>query len=104
MAENQEPNLNLNVEINRLVHEPVRLKILVTLSLVESADFVFLDQPAEIDHGQSFSPYQQTSGGRIYPGGQGFCGEPSPRTMISLTTTARQTFEKYKEEMLQILQ
>ncbi len=42
MAENQEPNLNLTVKINRLVHEPVRLKILATLSLVESADFVFL--------------------------------------------------------------
>ena len=42
MADQKQPNLNIDLEIDRLVHEPVRLKILAYLSEVESADFVFL--------------------------------------------------------------
>ena len=42
MAEKPAVDLNLEQEIDRLVHEPARLKILAFLSLLENADFTFL--------------------------------------------------------------
>ena len=42
MVSKPENELNVDIQIERLVHEPARLKILAYLSVVESADFVFL--------------------------------------------------------------
>ena len=42
MARDPDQSPKMGVEINRLVHEPARLKIMAYLSLVASADFTFL--------------------------------------------------------------
>ena len=42
MSEKQKSDLNLELEIDRMVHEPARLKIMAFLSMLENADFTFL--------------------------------------------------------------
>ena len=41
MANNENPS-SADLQLDRVVHEPARLKILAYLSVVKSADFVFL--------------------------------------------------------------
>ena len=42
MTEQKNTQPNLDLDIDRLVHEPARLKIMAFLSMLESADFTFL--------------------------------------------------------------
>jgi len=103
MVENQENNLNINVDINRIVHEPARLKILAYLSLVESADFTFLVSRIGLTMGNLSAHISKLEDAGYIVVNKEF-KDNRPRTMISLTSEGSEAFTTYREEMLQLLQ
>lgn len=103
MAGKQENNLNVNVEINRIVHEPARLKILAYLSLVESADFTFLVSRIGLTMGNLSAHISKLEDAGYIEVDKEF-KDNRPRTMISLTPEGNEAFTVYREEMLQLLQ
>jgi len=103
MSEKQERDLNVNVDINRIVHEPARLKILAYLSLVESADFTFLVSRIGLTMGNLSAHISKLEDAGYIEVNKEF-KENRPRTMISLTPEGSNAFNSYREDMLQILQ
>ena len=103
MADQKQPNINIDLEIDRLVHEPVRLKILAYLSEVESADFVFLVSRLGLTMGNlsaHISKLQEAGYIKIEKSFK----DNRPHTMISRTALGEDAFSSYREGMLKLLQ
>jgi DNA-binding MarR family transcriptional regulator len=90
------------LQIDRVVHEPARLKILAYLSVVKSADFVFLLSRTGLTYGNLSSHMTKLEeAGYIEVDKQ--IKDKRPHTMLSLTKEGRAAFEDYREKMLEIL-
>lgn len=103
MADQKQSSPNIDLEIDRLVHEPVRLKILAYLSEVESADFVFLVSRLGLTVGNlsaHISKLQEVGYIKIDKSFK----DNRPHTMISLTPSGSDAFSNYRDGMLQLLQ
>ena len=103
MAENNTPNLNIDQEIDRTVHEPVRLKILAFLSVVDRADFVFLVSRLGLTMGNLSAHISKLNEAGYIEVEKTF-KDNRPHTMISLTPAGRSAFNTYRQGMLQLLQ
>jgi DNA-binding MarR family transcriptional regulator len=103
MATKTEHELNVDVEIERLVHEPARLKILAYLSVVESADFVFLISRTGLSMG-NLSAHMSKLEKAGYIEVEKEIKDNRPHTMLSLTNAGRKAFNQYRTNMLQLLQ
>ncbi|MFL7812055.1 MAG: winged helix-turn-helix domain-containing protein [Anaerolineales bacterium] len=103
MAGNPEEKLTLDQEIDRLVHEPARLKVLAFLSLLESADFTFLVSRLGLTMGNLSAHISKLQEAGYIEVEKGY-KDNRPQTMISLTEAGRQAFQRYRKQMLQILQ
>ena len=102
MAENQNKDFKINVGIDRIVHEPARLKILAYLSLVESADFTFLVSRIGLTMG-NLSAHTSKLEEAGYLKVQKEFRDNRPRTMLSITDEGIKAFDKYRENILQLL-
>ena len=90
------------LQIDRVVHEPARLKILAYLSVVKSADFVFLLSRTGLTYGNLSSHMTKLEeAGYIEVDKQ--IKDKRPHTMLSLTKEGRTAFEDYRKNMLEIL-
>lgn len=103
MIAKKDKDLNLDIEINRLVHEPARLKILAYLSIVKSADFVFLVSRIGLTMGNLSAHVSKLDTAGYIKVNKEF-KDNRPHTMISLTDKGRQAYTGYREDMLQLLQ
>jgi len=102
MADNKQIDPNIDLEIDRIVHEPVRLKILAYLSMVESADFVFLVSRLGLTMG-NLSAHISKLGEAGYIKVDKSFKDNRPHTMLSLTVKGADAFSAYREGMLQLL-
>ncbi|MEJ2413315.1 MAG: transcriptional regulator [Anaerolineales bacterium] len=102
MARNSKEDLNLEKEIDRLIHEPVRLKVLAFLSLLESADFTFLVSRLGLTMGNLSAHISKLQDAGYVSVEKGY-KDNRPQTMISLTDEGRQAFQEYRQQMLRIL-
>jgi DNA-binding MarR family transcriptional regulator len=89
-------------QLDRTVHEPARLKILAYLSVVKSADFVFLLSRTGLTYG-NLSSHMSKLEEAGYIEVQKEIKDKRPHTMLSLTEQGRTAFEDYRQEMLQLL-
>jgi DNA-binding MarR family transcriptional regulator len=90
------------LQIDRVVHEPARLKILAYLSVVKSADFVFLLSRTGLTYGNLSSHMTKLEeAGYIEVDKQ--IKDKRPHTMLSLTKEGRAAFEDYRKNMLDLL-
>ena len=103
MTARPEPEPNINLEIERLIHEPARLKILAYLSVVESADFVFLISRTGLTMG-NLSAHMSKLEKAGYIDVEKEIKNNRPHTTLSLTEAGRRAFEQYRAIMLQLLQ
>ena len=102
MTQKIEQESDLNFEINRMVHEPVRLKILAYLSVVESADFVFLISRLGLTMGNLSAHVSKLKDVDYIKVKKEF-KDNRPNTILSLTKKGRNAFNHYRAEMLKIL-
>ncbi len=89
-------------ELDRIVHEPARLKILAYLSAVRSADFVFLLSRTGLTYG-NLSSHMSKLEEAGYIEVEKSIKNKRPHTMLSLTNEGRQAFEEYRQKMLELL-
>jgi len=92
----------LAVELDRIIHEPARLKIMAYLYLVESADFVFLVSRTGMTMG-NLSAHMSKLEQAGYIKVEKEILNNRPHTMLSLTTEGKTAFETYRDEIEQIL-
>jgi len=93
-----DPGLRNLAEVDRLVHEPARLMILLVLYTVETADFTFLINATELTDGNLSSHLSklETAG---YVESQKSFHVKRPKTHLRLTTSGRQAVEDYRGTM-----
>ncbi len=92
----------MEVPLDRLVHQPARLKILAFLSLVDRADFTFLAGRIGLTMGNLSAHISKLEEAGYAAVRKEFV-DNRPRTMISITEKGKKAFQKYREDMLQLL-
>jgi len=98
-----DPDLSNLAGIDRLVHEPARLMILIVLYTVESADFTFLVNTTELTDGNLSSHLGKLEAAGYVEIEKGYAGK-KPRTLLRLTAEGRQAVKNYQSMMGQALQ
>jgi DNA-binding transcriptional ArsR family regulator len=89
-------------EIDRLIHEPARLMIMALLSVVESADFLFLMRQTGLTWGNLSSHLSKLEAAGYVAIEKEFVGK-KPHTMLHLTDDGRAAFQGYRQSMKQVL-
>ncbi len=104
MAQTEAGNENFQplAEIDRVVHEPARLLILAYLSVVESADFLFLMNQTGLTRGNLSSHLSKLETVGYIEVKKEFV-EKIPRTLLRLTDAGRKAFVNYRNGMKQVL-
>jgi len=82
------------VSIDKLIHEPARLKILAQLYVVESADFIFIMRQTGLTQGNISGHLTKLEDSEYVEIKKGYAGK-RPQTMISFTKKGREAFKKY---------
>jgi DNA-binding transcriptional ArsR family regulator len=89
-------------ELDKIVHEPARLKILAYLSVVKSADFVFLLSRTGLTYG-NLSSHMSKLEEAGYIKVEKEIKDKRPHTMLSITNAGRTAFNDYRQNMLELL-
>jgi DNA-binding MarR family transcriptional regulator len=95
-------NLQPLSEIDRVIHEPARLLILAYLSVVESADFLFLMNQTGLTRGNLSSHLSKLEAAGYVEIKKEFV-EKIPRTLLRLTEEGRKAFLEYRRNMKLVL-
>jgi len=89
-------------EIEKLIHEPARLKILATLHAVESADFLFVERQTSLTRGNlSFHMSKLEAAGYITIIKEFV--EKIPRTLLRITPEGRTALLTYIKHMQRVI-
>lgn len=99
---NKEKYNVLNEEINKAIHEPARLKIIVYLSMVDNCDFVYLMYRTKLSKGNLSSHLSKLEAAGYVDIKKEFVNK-IPRTLISISAAGLIAFRKYKENLLELL-
>jgi DNA-binding transcriptional ArsR family regulator len=89
------------VDIDRTIHEPARLMIMVNLYVVESADFTFLMRQTGLTWGNLSSHMSKLEDAGYIEVEKEFKGK-KPNTMLRLTDQGRTAFQIYRQQMQQM--
>ena len=87
--------------IDRLIHEPGRLMIMAYLSVVESADFLFLKRQTGFTWGNLSAHISKLEKAGYIEVTKEFV-DKKPHTVLQLTEAGRNAFDKYRESMTPI--
>ena len=96
------PDVRDLAEVDRLVHEPARLMILMVLYTVERADFTFLLNATELTDGNLSSHLGKLEAAGYVEIEKGYAGK-KPRTRLRLTAVGRRAVERYRGTMQKAL-
>ena len=94
-------NENQQVEIDKLIHEPARLKIIAQLYVVESADFLFLMRQTGLSQGNVSGHLSKLEDAAYVEIEKGYIGK-RPQTIISLSKKGREMFKIYIKNMREL--
>ncbi|NHJ12804.1 MAG: transcriptional regulator [Candidatus Thorarchaeota archaeon] len=90
-------------EINRVIHEPSRLKIVAQLYVVESADYAFLMKQLGLTWGNLSSHLSKLEEAGYIAIEKEFV-DKKPRTTLSLTKEGRTAFQVYRRTIRSVLE
>lgn len=83
-------------DIDRVVHEPARLMILLFLYALESSDFLFLMNATELTWGNLSSHLTKLEEAGYVQIEKTYDGR-KPRTLVRMTPDGRKAIKKYRE-------
>ncbi len=89
--------------IDRLIHEPARLMILAVLYVIDSADFLFLMRQTGLTRGNLSSHMSKLEDAGYIDVKKEFA-DKVPRTLLRLTKNGRDAFDRYRQNMMQMLE
>ena len=87
--------------IDRLIHEPTRLMIMTQLYVVESADFLFLQNQLQMNPGNLSSHLSKLEEAGYVEIVKEFI-ERKPHTALKLTKKGRNAFKEYQQNLKQV--
>jgi DNA-binding MarR family transcriptional regulator len=87
-------------DVDRLIHEPARLKLIALLYMLEGADFTFLMSQTGMTWGNLSSHMSKLEEAGYLEVEKSFKGK-RPNTMLTLTDAGRQAFQTYRQRMTQ---
>ncbi len=101
--EHEDQNVDTNrlkslAEIDRIIHEPVRLMLMTHLYVVESADFLFLKRHTGLTWGNLSSHMSKLETAGYIEIKKVFIGK-KPQTMLFLTEKGKEAFQAYRLQM-----
>jgi len=97
-----DPDLQPLADIDQVIHAPARLMVLTYLYVVESADYVFLQNLTGLTWGNLATHLAKLEEAGYITVHKGYRGK-KPHTSISMTEEGRKAFREYKEKMQKIL-
>jgi DNA-binding MarR family transcriptional regulator len=100
--ERDSQNLQPLAQIDRVIHEPARLLILAYLSVVESADFLFLMNQTNLTRGNLSSHLSKLESAGYVEIKKEFV-DKIPRTLLALTEKGRNAFHEYCRNMKKVI-
>ena len=89
-------------KIDRVIHEPARLMIMAVLYELENSDFTFLKRQTGLTRGNLSSHLSKLEEEDYVEICKEFVGKV-PRTLLALTSTGRDAFEKYRGDLFRAL-
>ena len=89
-------------EIDSVIHQPARLKIMIYLYVADQADFVYLMHKTGLSKGNLSSHLSKLEESGYVEIKKEFV-DKIPRTLIALTGKGRAAFEQYKDNILNLL-
>ena len=89
-------------DIDRLIHEPARLKLMALLYVLESADFTFLMTQTNMTWGNLSAHMSKLEKVEYIEVVKTFKGK-RPNTMLKLTKKGREAFQLYRQQMQELL-
>lgn len=94
MNESHPPDPREISELDRVVHSPTRLKILLVLMSVEEADFTFISNAADLTRGNLSANLSKLEEAGYVKVEKKFI-ERVPKTIVSITQAGEEALEKY---------
>ena len=85
-------------DIDRLIHEPSRLMIMAQLYVVQSADFLFLQNQTQMTPGNLSSHLSKLEDAGYVEVTKEFI-ERKPHTALALTKKGRTAFKEYRKKV-----
>ena len=89
-------------DIDRMIHEPARFKIMAFLYVVESADFLFIERQTGLTRGNLSSHMSKLETAGYVQITKEFV-DKIPRTLLRLTKNGREAFSSYRDSMRHLL-
>ena len=97
------PTSDVNVEnIDRLIHEPSRLIIMAELYVVQSADFLFLQQQTQMTPGNLSAHLSKLEDAGYVEITKEFI-DRKPHTALALTRKGRDAFKEHIEALKKLI-
>ena len=90
------------IDVDRNIHEPARLIIVATLSVVEEADFLYLLGATGLTKGNLSSHLSRLEAAGYIGIDKEFVGK-TPRTICRLTDDGREALESYRRQMQHVV-
>jgi DNA-binding MarR family transcriptional regulator len=87
---------------DRVIHEPARLKVMSVLSVVESADFVYLQRETGLTGGNLSVQLTRLQDAGYIEVEKSFAGRV-PRTLARITPAGREAFTAYRRYLRGLL-
>jgi len=85
-------------DVDKLIHEPARLKIMTQLYVVDSADFLFMMRRTGLTFGNLSAHMSKLEEAGYIEIVKDFIGK-KPHTMLTLTEKGRKAFDEYRKKM-----
>jgi DNA-binding MarR family transcriptional regulator len=89
-------------DIDRVIHSPTRLKILVVLVTVEEADFTFIARTAQLTRGNLSANLKKLEDAGYIKVTKDFI-DRVPKTLVSITQDGKKALEEYSSKLGPIL-
>jgi DNA-binding MarR family transcriptional regulator len=96
-------NLRALADLYRVIHEPARLMLVMVLSVVKSADFLFLERESGLTKGNLSAHLSKLEAAGYVKIEKTFKGK-YPLTVCSLTAAGRKALGDYRQKMDEALQ
>ncbi|MGI9648566.1 MAG: winged helix-turn-helix domain-containing protein [Acidimicrobiia bacterium] len=90
-------------ELDRLIHEPARLVLMKHLYVIDEADFLYLSRRTGLTDGNISSHMTRLEDAGYVKVTKSFV-DRRPRTTYALTAAGRTAFEKYRKQVVNLLE
>lgn len=90
-------------DVDRLIHEPARFRLMAHLYVVESADFLFLMRQTGLTRGNLSSHMSKLESAGYIEVLKDYIAR-KPHTMLRLTTKGRSAFREYGRAMKKVFE